>query len=40
MTYGNSFANSIEQPDEPKAPVGVLQRSVGGGILMAMPRRY
>jgi hypothetical protein len=35
--YGNSFANSIEQPAILKPPVGVLQRSVGSGIVMAMP---
>ena len=37
--YGNSFSNSIEQPDEPRPPVGVLQRSVAGGIVMSMPQR-
>jgi hypothetical protein len=35
--YGNSFSNSIDQPDEPKPPLGVLQRSVAGGIVMTMP---
>jgi hypothetical protein len=35
--YGNSFSNSIEQPVIIKPPVGVLQRSVGSGIVMSFP---
>jgi hypothetical protein len=39
--YGNSFSNSVEVGDEPRPPagVGMLQRSVAGGILMSMPQQ-
>ena len=35
MTYGNSFANCLEQYEDPRAPAGVLLR-IAGGIKMSM----
>ena len=38
MSYGNSFANSLER-ENPREPIGVLLK-IAGGISMAMPERH
>ncbi len=34
---GNSFSNCLEQYEDPRPPLGILQCHVAGGIKMSFP---